>query len=165
MNRTVARRGLYLRMITSRVAVKQVRTAGRNPAECIRGAVSCNGALVTVDTDVVPDLQLEGAVTKGTAAFHAFAATDAQRFFDGILKEGVFDIFSPDGAGRTKLVLGARVQGLGVRFEVSSAEITVPAHGIHMNALDGGRGQYAVGSTTAALDAFSGVKLPYQVAG
>ena len=69
-----------------------------------------------------------------------FAATDAKGFVDCIFEERFFYKFSLDGIGRAKLVFGSSIQRFRAGFEIAAAQITIPAHGVNMDALDSGRG-------------------------
>ncbi len=53
---------------------------------------------------VMAYLQKERAVAEPIAAFHAFAAADAQAFIDDVLVIGVLHIGALDGAHRTLLI-------------------------------------------------------------
>jgi hypothetical protein len=111
----------------------------------------------------MPDLQLQGSVPEGTATLHAFSATNAKRFINGIFKKWIFDKFSFDGICRAKLVFGSSIQYFGFRLEITAAQIAVTAHGINMDTFNRRGSQNTVCSATPALNAFCRIQLPYQL--
>ena len=77
---------------------------------------------------------MQGTVTKGFAAFHAFSATNTKFFLHGVFIKGIFYIFPFQCVCGTELVFGGRIQLLGFGFEITTAEVAVTTHHIGMGA-------------------------------
>ena len=63
------------------------------------------------------------------------------------------------------MVLGGGIQRFRARFKIAAAQITIPAHGVNMDTLDGGRGHDAGSCALSAMGAKRRVKLPYHLPG
>jgi hypothetical protein len=108
----------------------------------------------------MPHLQVQRPVPEGIAALHAFAASYAQLFIDGVFKIGIFDKCPLDRTGRTKLTFRSCVSGFGPRLEIAAAQVAIPAHRIRMNAFHGRMGQNTVDRAFFTLDTDVGIYLP-----
>ena len=58
------------------VSPKDIGSAGRHPFIGPGWTGPGNGALVAIQTSIVPHLQIQGAIAKGVTAFHAFTAAN-----------------------------------------------------------------------------------------
>jgi hypothetical protein len=132
---------------------------GWNPADGIRRTHAGDGTLIAIQTEIMPDLQMQGAVTKGGASFYAFGTTDTQLFVNDIFK--VRFLYEPTlyGRCRTKLIFCAGFQ-FGPGFEIPPTQITVAAEIIGMNALNRRFRPYTFRGTSTALCTFKGIDLP-----
>ncbi len=143
--------------------LQDLRLAGRDAMERLRGTSDRNRALVAPQAAIVLDLQVQRSVHQG-AADDALATADAQRRVDRVLVETLarFLLDEPafDRSGRAHLVLGRRVQGQIVHLEIARADVAESAHVETVDALDRRYVQHAVGSAIAAAGALVGVQLP-----
>jgi len=130
-------------------------------ADGVGGAHAGDGALVAVDAEVVHDLQVEGAISEGSAALYAFGAAHAELLIDDIFEVGFFDELAGDGRSGAQLVFAAGVEGVASRLEIAATEVAIPAEVVSVDALDGRGGQDAVGGAPSALGTQKGVDLPH----
>ncbi len=139
---------------------EEIRVVGRNAFEGLGRTGRGNRTLIAVDAAVVPDLQEQRAVTKGIAAFDAFAASVAKGLVDLVFVVRIFDVFTQDRAGGTGLVF--RSLGQGVRFgvEETEANLAVSADRVHVRAFHGRIFQDAVRRAVATGNALIGIDLP-----
>ena len=77
---------------TYKISFDDIRLIGRNPADGVRGTCTGNGALVTIQTEVVADLQLKRSVPECSTSLYALGTTDAELFINDIFKKGLLDI-------------------------------------------------------------------------
>jgi len=119
-----------------------------------------DAAGVAVLAAIMPDLQVEGAVAKIGAAFHAESATGAQRLRDGVFEIGGFNEFTLDRSCRADLVFCSFIEAGGIWLEITKAELAIAAHHITMRTFHSGGLKHAFGLTLAALDALARIKLP-----
>jgi hypothetical protein len=131
-------RGIFLIisafLLPDEFTLNHVRFTGRYPADGIGRTDGCNGALVTVQTAVVPDLHMQGTVTKGGTPFYTLGATDAELLINDIFKIGFLDKPALNGCSWTELILGTGFP-FSPRFEIASAKITVSTQVIGMHTL------------------------------
>ena len=73
----------------------------RYPADGLGGACGCDGALVAVDTEIVPDLQMQRSVAEGRAPLYAFGTAYAQLLIDDIFKIGLLNKPALNGGSGT----------------------------------------------------------------
>jgi hypothetical protein len=147
-------------LLQNEIPFNPIGLAGRHPANGIGGTKRCDGALVAIETKVVPDLQVQRAIAKGGAPLYTFGAANTELLVDDVLKIGLLDKPALDGCRRTELILGTRLQ-FGPGFKVTSAEITIATKGVGMNTLHGRICLYTFGGTTSALGTFEGIDLPH----
>src|SRR6056300_369131 len=102
----------------------------------------------------MPDLQVQGAVSKGTASLDTLGTSDAQVFVYDEFEIRFLNKLSFDGGSRTQLVFCSRFQSVCSRFEITPAKIAVTAKVICMDAFNGGRTLHTLGGTSSALRAF-----------
>jgi hypothetical protein len=107
---------------------------GRYPADGIGRTNRTNGALVTVQTAVMPDLHMQGTVSKGGTPFYTLGTADAELLINDIFKIGFLDKPALNGSSGTELILGTGFP-FSPRFEIAPAKITVPTQGIGMHTL------------------------------
>jgi hypothetical protein len=131
-----------------------------HPVNGIRGAHAGNGAFVAIEANVVNDLQVHRTVPERSAAFHTFGTTNTKIFVDVIFEIRFFNKTAFDSTGWAKLVFGSSSEFIGIRFEISAAQIAVTAQIEGMKAFDRRRAHHTVGGTAAALGTFKRVDLP-----
>jgi hypothetical protein len=86
------------------VPFDHIRFIRRNPADGIRRTGRSNGTLVAIQTEVVPDLQVQRSVPEGGASLDTFGASDTEILIDHILKVGLLDEPPLDGRCGTELI-------------------------------------------------------------
>ena len=133
---------------------------GINSFNRTRGAPSGDGALIAVSASIVPYLQKKRSVAESGTALYAFAAGDAQHFFDDIFIVGIFHKGADNRAGWAESALRRGVAISRPRLQVSAAQITVPAHIIGMDALDRRGGEDTFSLAVSALDTHVRIDLP-----
>jgi hypothetical protein len=116
--------------------------------------------LVAIQAAVMPRLQVQRPVPERIAAFHAFAATDAQLLIDGVFKIGILDVRPLDRSRRAELAFRSCVSVLGSGLEITAAQVAIPAHGIGMDTFYSRMGQDTVDRTFFTLDTDVRVQLP-----
>ncbi len=142
------------------ISPENVGLAGRHPLPCSGRAPSGNGALVAVQTAIVPVLQIQGSVSECIAALHALAAPDAQFLIDRVFKIGIFDISPFYRTRRTELTFCSGIPHSGSRLQIPAAQVAVPAHRVGMDTFYSGMGQHTVDRTFFTLDTDIGIQLP-----
>jgi hypothetical protein len=100
--------------------------------------------LVAVQAAVVSDLEIEGTVAEGVAAFYAFPAADTQFFVDRVFEIGIFDERPFYGSARAELAFGAGVPYFRARLEVAATQVAVAAHRVRVDTFHGRMGEDAV---------------------
>jgi hypothetical protein len=111
-----------------------IRFTGCYPADGVGRTNGGNGALITVQTAVVPDLHMQGTVSKSGTPFNTFGTADAELLIDDIFKIGFLDKPALNGCSGTELILGTGFQ-FGPRFEIAPAKIAVSTQIIGMHTL------------------------------
>ena len=142
-----------------------VGLAGWHALDCVGGTSAGDGTLVAVDTAVVPDLQMQRAVAEHRAAFYTLCATDAERFINRVFVVRVFDELPLDCTGRAELVFSGGGEFIGLRLEITGAELAISAHVETMDAFHCRLFQHALGRAPATLRAFPRVNLPDRAGG
>jgi hypothetical protein len=123
-------------------------------------ASSGDGALVAVQTAIMPVLQIQGTVSERIATLHTFAATDAQFLIDRVFKIGIFDERPFDRARRTELAFRPGISHSCPWLQISAAQVTVSAHREGMDTFYSGMRQNTVDRTFFTLDTDIGIQLP-----
>jgi len=124
------------------------------------GAVECNGTLVALQAQVLPDLQEEGTVSEGEAAVHTFSAAYTEIVVNNVLEIGPFHFPTRKGIGRAHLVFCSCVPCKKLWVEKAGAKITIAAQCPILETLDR-RNQFGTSvGTDAAPDTFVGINLP-----
>jgi len=140
--------------------LEPVWLASRHALDCVGGTGAGDGTLVAVHALGVSDLQMERAVAEHCATFHTFSATDAERLVNRVFVVRVFDELPFDRAGGAELIFGSGGEFVGLRLEVTGAELAITAHVETVNAFYRRLFQYALCRAPAALRAFPRVNLP-----
>lgn len=148
-------------LILCKVPLHQVGFAGLHTADGIGGTGAGDGALVTINAEVVHDLQVQRSVPEGSTSLDAFSAADAQIFVYYILEIGFFDEFAADGGSRTELIFAGGAECVAVGFKISSAEVAVTAKVKCVHTFDCRGCQDTLCGASSALGAFKGVDLPH----
>ena len=93
-----------------------------------------NGALVAVQTAVVPDLHMQGTVSKRGTSFYTLGTANAELLINDIFKIGFLDKPALNGSSWTELILGTGFP-FSPRFEIAPAKITIATQVIGMHTL------------------------------
>ena len=109
----------------------------RDTLDGIRRTHAGNLALVALLAQVLLNLQEKRTVAKTGTALDTLSATVAEGLVDGIFKVGLLYELARDGACWAHQILCRRVQVLHTGTIVSSAQITISAHLVGMETLDG----------------------------
>lgn len=88
----------------------EVRLLTWHPYYCLSRAFNGNSTFVAVKAAVVHDLEIERAVAKSRAPFHAFSTTDTQFFIDFVLEIRLFHEFAFQCTGWADLILSGGVE-------------------------------------------------------
>jgi hypothetical protein len=104
-----------------------VRLINRYPAEGIRRANPRNGTVVAIITAVMAYLKVEGTVSERGASCHAFGTSYAELLIDHVFVIGIFNVLALDSCSGAELVFRRRTPGIGIRFQISPAKITIAA--------------------------------------
>jgi hypothetical protein len=139
---------------------EDVRVGSRHFDESIGRTGTVNGAAITVDTDVVLNLKVHGAVAIGATTVDTLGTTYAVVFFDLVLVVGFFDEGSFDSVGGAVMVFCAFIEVEWVGDEVGSAQIAVTTGAKGVNSFNSGGVHNTVSFTFPALSALVGVDLP-----
>jgi hypothetical protein len=108
----------------------------------------------------MPDLKVQRAVTERGATLYTLAATVAKVLIDGVFKKRFFDEFPFEGASGAQLIFSSGIQAQGIGFEISAAQVAIPAELVRMDAFYGGQIPDALGGAASALGAFERIDLP-----
>jgi hypothetical protein len=106
-------------------------------------------------------LKVERSVAENPAGFDTFATSYTKFLINGVFEIRIFHKLPCDGPGGTELIFRAGIPGFSTRLEITTAEITISAHGIGVETFDGRVGKNTVCSATFALDAEAGIQLPH----
>ena len=107
---------------------------GWYPADGFGRTVRGDGALVTIQTAVVPDLHMKGTVSKGGTPFYTLGTADAELLINDIFKIRFLDKPALNGCSWTELILGTGFP-FSPRFEIAPAKITIATQVIGMHTL------------------------------
>jgi hypothetical protein len=121
-------------LLPDKLSFNLVGFTGWYPAYGVGRADGGNGALVTVQTAVVPDLHMQGTVSKGGTPFYTLGTADAELLINDIFKIGFLDIPALNGCSWTELTLGTGFP-FSIRLEIGPAKITVSTQVIGMHTL------------------------------
>jgi hypothetical protein len=111
------------------------------------------------------DLKKKRPVAEPIAAFDAFGTTDTQGFINAVLIIRVVDVGPLDRRRWAQTILSPGIEAVRFRFEISSAQLTVTAESVGVNAFDGRLFQDTVGGTVSAAHAFLRIDLPHRSIG
>jgi hypothetical protein len=142
-----------------------IRIIGRHPYECVGRTYPGDGTFVAVDTKIVSDLQMQGAISECRASFNAFGTADAKVFIDAVFIIRFFNKLPFNGGSRTKLVFCCSVSACMTGYKISSTKITITTEGICMHTLYGRGVKHTMCGTPAATAALEWIYLPYPLHG
>lgn len=149
-----------LLLVWCKIPLNNIGLIDRNTTDGIGRTYPCNGTLVAVQTQVMPDLKMQGTIAEGCASLHTFCTSDAELLVYDVFKIRFLNKSPFYGGGGAKLVLGTGLQFIWSRFEITPAKITIAAKVVCMDALYSGWGHDTLCCTTATLIAFKGIYLP-----
>lgn len=121
-----------------------------------------NAALVALLAEPLTDLEEERSVPKRRTTLHAFAASDASLFVDGIFEIGILNILALDGVSRATQIFGCGVKLNPFVLIIPAAEEAISAGCVLMNAFHGRVSKDTSGLALAALNTFVWINLPQE---
>ena len=133
------------------IAFEPVRQSCRHPTVSSRRAPSGDGAVVAVETAVVPHLEEEGSVAESGAADDALGAADAERLVHRVREVRLFHETSLKRPGGASLVIRTGIQDRGAGAEIPAAEIAVAADFVDGGTVNGAANR----ALTVPLEFFS----------
>jgi hypothetical protein len=140
--------------------LEQVWMIERDAAESVAGTNPRDGAFIAIQASIMTHLKKKRTVAKAIATLDTFGATNAKLFINRVFVIRIFNESAFYCGGRAQLILGAGIQVVWGRLEITGAQLAITAQGITVDALYGGLLENAVGCAVIATQALLGIDLP-----